>query len=90
MTSANTDGMCRTNSNGTAVVGISASGSSVSGSPEGVMLTSWYAVRGQGHDQIGDTERVEPQGGAAARALREPTRDQRRSDTGGDVAQTGR
>jgi hypothetical protein len=50
-------------------------------------LVCGHGAQRQGHDQIGHAEGVEPQGGAAARALREPARDQRRGDTGGDVAQ---
>jgi len=50
-------------------------------------LESGEGAEGQGHDQVGEAERVEPQGGAAAGALREPARDQRRGDAGGDVAQ---
>ena len=90
LASADTDVMCRANSSGTAAVGISASGSSLIGAPDGVTLISWNPVRAprvRAVDQIGHAERVEPQGGAAAGALREPARDQRRGDTGGDVAQ---
>jgi hypothetical protein len=49
-------------------------------------LGSGEGAEGQGHDQIGHAERVEPQGGAAAGALGEPAGDQRRGDTGSDVA----
>ena len=52
-------------------------------------LESGEGAEGQGVDQIGHAERAEPQAGAAARALREPAGDQRRGDTGGDVAQAG-
>ena len=38
LTSADTDVMCRANSSGTAAVGISASGSSLIGAPDGVTL----------------------------------------------------
>ena len=37
--------MCRANSSGTAAVGISASGSSLIGAPDGVTLSSWNPVR---------------------------------------------
>ena len=89
LTSADTVVMCRTKNSGTVAVGISASGSSVIGALDGVTLSSWNPVsaEGQGHDQVRHAERVEPQGGTAARATREPARDQRRSDTGSDVAQ---
>ena len=50
-------------------------------------LVSGEGAEGPGHDQIGDAERVEPQSGAAAGALRELARGQRRGDAGGDVTQ---
>ena len=50
-------------------------------------LVSGEGAEGPGHDQGGDAERVEPQGGAAASALRELARGQRRGDAGADVAQ---
>ena len=50
-------------------------------------LESGESAEGQGHDQIGHAERVVPQGGATARAPREPVRDQRRGDAGRDIAQ---
>src|SRR6266542_1322426 len=43
--SADTDVMCRANSSGTAAAGISASGSSLIGAPDGVTLISWNPVR---------------------------------------------
>src|SRR6185437_782773 len=43
--SADTDVMCRVSSSGTAAVGISASGSSLIGAPDGVMLISWNPMR---------------------------------------------
>src|SRR5689334_2952851 len=49
-------------------------------------LESGEGAEGQGRDQVGHAERVEPQGGAAASALREPACDQRRGEAGGDVA----
>jgi len=50
-------------------------------------LISGEGAEGPGHDQIGDAERVEPQGGTPAGALRELARGQRRGDADGDVAQ---
>jgi hypothetical protein len=50
-------------------------------------LVSGEGAEGQGHNQVGHAERVEPQGGPAAGALREPACDQQRGDTGGDVAE---
>src|SRR5580693_4619205 len=43
--SADTDVTCKANSSGTAAVGISASGSSLIGAPDGVTLISWNPVR---------------------------------------------
>jgi hypothetical protein len=43
-------------------------------------------AEGQRHDQVGHAEHGEPQGGAAARAVRERAGDQRGGDAGGDVA----
>src|SRR5580704_16873946 len=45
LASADTEVMCRANSSGTPAVGTSASGSSVSGTPDGVTLSSWNPVR---------------------------------------------
>jgi hypothetical protein len=49
-------------------------------------LVSGEGAEGPGHGQVGDAERVEPQDGTAAGALRELAGGQRRGDAGGDVA----
>src|ERR1700689_5950488 len=50
-------------------------------------LESGEGAEGQGHDQIGHAERVEPQRGAAAPAAGQAAGDQRRGEPGGDGAQ---
>ena len=52
-------------------------------------LVSGEGAEGPGHDQVGEAERVEPQGGTAAGALGELARGQRRGQAGGDVTQAG-
>ena len=76
LTSADTDVMCRANSSGTTAVGISASGSSVIGAPDGVTWSSSYFRRVRPRHRHHRRKRASPAIPATDQhhGLRRPTR----------------